>query len=104
MVKIGLAVSVLQLVALSLPAFAILFQIIVQSEFAYANRAVSVVAASFGLIVAGGTIVLTALLLAPLDPLMQIALVAIDLGLVGMLTAIYLIGFRTRKAQISAAD
>lgn len=55
----GLAIGVLQLVALSLPAFAILMQIVVESEFPYANEAVPAVALSFGFIVAGGVVVLT---------------------------------------------
>lgn len=104
MVNTNLALGVLQLVALALSAFAILMEIIVESEFAYANRAVPVIAGSYGLLALGGTIVLTALLLSPLGVIMQVALVAIDLGLVGMVVGIGLVGLRTRQAQAAAAE
>lgn len=104
MVQTDLAISVLQLVGLSLPAYAILLELMVESEYAYANLAVPVVALSFGLVVSGGTVVLTAFLLSPRSLLMQIALVFIDVGLLGMLVAIYLIGFRTKRAQERIAE
>jgi len=104
MVQTELALSVLQLVALSLPAFAILLELMVESKYAYANRSVLAVALSFAMIVLAGVIVLTALLLTPLDLLMTVALLVIDVGLVGMLAGIYLIGLRTRQAQERLAE
>lgn len=70
----------------------------------WANKAVPVIAGSFGLLAIGGTIVLTALLLSPLGVIMQVALVVIDFGLVGMVVGIGLVGLRTRQAQAAAAD
>lgn len=43
MVQTSLALGVLQLVALALPAYAILIQLMVESDIPYANQALSVV-------------------------------------------------------------
>lgn len=99
-----LALGVLQLVALSLPAFAILLELMVESNFPYANRAVPVVAGSFAALVAGGIVIVSGILLQPHTFLMRASLLLIDVGLVGMVAGIALIAHRTRREQRRAAD
>lgn len=58
--------------ALSLPAFAILLEVVVESEFPYVNQTVPLVAASFGLFLLAGIAIIT-LLIGELESLVLIA-------------------------------
>ncbi len=103
MVERNLAFSILQLVALSLPAFAILLQMVVESDFPYTNQAVPVTNASFGLFLLAGLIVLGEFIVTTASVLAQIALGVLLLGMAGMLVGAGLIGVQTSHAQ-QAAD
>lgn len=104
MVETELALGLLQLVALALPAFAILLQLIVQSNFPYANEAVPAVAASFAAITGSGITIITAMLLQPYTLAMRASLLLVDVGLIGLVVGVALISLRTRREQRSLAD
>ena len=69
MVNRHLVFSVLQLVALSLPAFAILLQMVVESEMAYTHWAVPITTAGVGMFLLAGVVFLDKLLLQLQSPL-----------------------------------
>lgn len=104
MVDRALALNVLQLVALSLPAFAILLQIIVESDFAYVNEAVPVIVTGFGAFLLAGFVILVSLLFSPLSLAMRAALVILSAGMLILIAGIALIGLRTRRAQKVASE
>lgn len=81
MVKRQLAFSVLQLVALSLPAFAILLQMVVESGIAYTHWAVPITTAGVGLFLLAGAIALGDLLLATTSAINKLALSILLLGI-----------------------
>lgn len=104
MVDRQLAFSVLQLVALSLPAFAILLQLVVESGMAYTHWAVPITTAGMGLFLLAGAIMLGQLLFATLS---LASMIALGLLLVGMLTLIIgggLLGFQTQRKQQRLQD
>lgn len=99
MVNTQLAFSVLQLVALALPAFAILLQMVVESEIAYTYSAVPITTAGMGLFLIAGAIILGELLLTTPSAIAQFALGIILLGILTMLVGASLIGYQTEKKQ-----
>lgn len=99
MVERELAMGVLQLVALALPAFAILLQLIVESEMSYTHYAVPVTTTGLGLFLVGGTIVLGELLVLTISIIFAIALGIIGLGMICMLIGASLIGLQTNRKQ-----
>ncbi|WP_435181444.1 hypothetical protein [Halorussus sp. AFM4] len=99
MVNTQLAFSVLQLVALALPAFAILLQMVVESEIAYTHLAVPITTAGMGLFLVAGAIILGELLLTTPSAIAQFALGIILLGILTMLVGACLIGYQTEKKQ-----
>lgn len=104
MVKTGLALSILQLVALSLPAFAIILQLIGESDIPYANEAVPVVAASFAAITGSGAVITGTMVLQDHTLAMQASLLRVTVGLVGLIAGVILVSLRTRREQQSLAD
>ena len=104
MVNRQLAFSILQLVALSLPAFAILLQMVVESEMAYTYWAVPITTAGLGLFLIGGAIVVGKLILATTTTTMMIALGFLFLGLLSMLLGSSLIGLQTGAKQRRVRD
>lgn len=101
MVNQQLAFSVLQLVALSLPAFAILLQMVVESEMAYTKYAVPITTAGMGLFLATAGIFLGRLLLASTSVLTQLALGFLLIGILCLIIGGGLIGWQTAKKQRS---
>lgn len=99
MVNQQLAFSVLQLVALSLPAFAILLQIVVESDMAYTEYAVPITTAGMGLFLAAAGIFLGRLLLVATSGLTQLALGFLLLGMLCLVIGGSLIGWQTAKRQ-----
>ncbi len=99
MVNQQLAFSVLQLVALSLPAFAILLQIVVESDMAYTERAVPITTAGMGLFLAAGGIFLGRLLLTTTSRLTALALTLLLLGMGCLIIGGVLIGWQTAQKQ-----
>lgn len=99
MVNQQLAFSVLQLVALSLPAFAILLQIVVESDMAYTEWAVPITTAGMGLFLIAGGIFLGRVLLATTSRLTVLALGILLLGVLCLITGGVLIGWQTAKKQ-----
>lgn len=93
------AFSILQLVALSLPAFAILLQMVVESDFPYTKEAVPVTTASFGLFIVAGLVVMGDLVLTTNSFVAKVALGIAGLGMAGMLVGAALIGVQTERAQ-----
>lgn len=69
-----MAIGVLQLVALALPAFAILLQLVVESEKSYTKYAIPVTTAGFLLFIVGGIIVLGQLVLITTSTIFALAL------------------------------
>lgn len=104
MVDRQLAFSVLQLVALSLPAFAILLQMVVESDFPYTKEAVPITTMSFGLFITGGLIILGDFIISTASVVVQLALGIVGLGMVGMLLGAGLIGLQTEQAQQQEFD
>lgn len=94
-----LAFSILQLVALSLPAFAILLQMVVESDFPYTKEAVPITTASFGLFIVAGLVVMGDLVVTTNSIIAKIALGIVGLGMAGMLVGAALIGLQTEQAQ-----
>lgn len=99
MVNRQLAFSVLQLVALSLPAFAILLQIVVESEMAYTDWAVPITTAGMGLFLIAGAIFLVELLLATTSPIATLALGILLVGILCLLLGASIIGRQTGEKQ-----
>ena len=99
MVERQLAFSILQLVALSLPAFAILLQMVVESNFPYTGHAVLLTTASMGLFLIAGAVVLGERFFATTSPVTQMALGTLVLGILGLLLGSGLIGLQTHRAQ-----
>ncbi|MFC4551556.1 MULTISPECIES: hypothetical protein [Halorussus] len=104
MVDRQLAFSILQLVALSLPAFAILLQIVVETEMAYTHWAVPITTAGLGLVLISGAVVIGELILATTTTTMMIALGFLFLGVLSMLIGASLIGLQTGAKQRRLRD
>lgn len=104
MVNQQLAFTVLQLVALSLPAFAILLQIVVESDMAYTEYAVPMTTAGMGLFLAAGGVFLGRLILASTSELTQLALGFLLLGILFLIIGSSLIGWQTAKKQRDLQD
>lgn len=104
MVERQLAFSVLQLVALSLPAFAILLQMVIESDFAYTREAVPITTVSMGLFIVGGLIILANFILSTSSLVAQFALGFVGLGMIGMLLGTGLIGLQTQEEQEEISD
>ena len=99
MVNQQLAFSVLQLVALSLPAFAIFLQIVVQSDMAYTEYAVPITTAGMGMFLAASGIFLARLLLVATSGLTQLALGLLLAGILCLIIGGGLIGWQTANKQ-----
>lgn len=104
MVDRQLAFSILQLVALSLPAFAILLQMVVESEMPYTHWAVPITTAGMGLFLVGGFVVLVRLMLTTATTTAAVALGFLLLGILSMLVGASLIGLQTGKEQRRIRD
>ncbi|NHN59863.1 MULTISPECIES: hypothetical protein [Halorussus] len=99
-----LAFSILQLVALSLPAFAILLQMVVESEMPYTHWTVPITTAGLGLFLIGGALVVGKLMLATTTTTATVALGFILLGILSMLLGASLIGLQTGAKQRRVRD
>lgn len=99
MVERQLAFGILQLVALSLPAFAIILQMVVESNFPYTKHAVAITTASMGLFLVAGIVILADRLFTTTSTVAQMALGALILGMVGLIFGSSLIGLQTERAQ-----
>lgn len=104
MVEQELAVGVLQLVALALPAFAILLQLVVESEMSYTKYAIPVTTAGFLLFIVGGIIVLGQLVVMTTSTIFALALGILGFGMVCMLLGATTIGLQTRKKQFQTLE
>ncbi|RBI60606.1 hypothetical protein DMJ13_16565 [halophilic archaeon] len=104
MVDRQLAFSILQLVALSLPAFAILLQMVVESNIPYTHWAVPITTAGLALFLIGGALILGELMLATASTTATIALGALLLGILSMLIGASLIGLQTGEKQRHLKD
>lgn len=104
MVKTDLALGLLQLVALSLPAFAILLQMVVESDFPYTKEAVPITTAGFSFFLLAGLVILADFLVSTGNVGLQVVLGIIGLGLTSMLMGMILIGLQTQHAQEEAED
>lgn len=104
MVEQQLAIGVLQLVALALPAFAILLQLVVESEKSYTKYAIPVTTAGFLLFIVGGIIVLGQLVLITTSTIFALALGLLGLGMVCMLLGTTTISLQTRKNQFQTLE
>jgi len=99
MVNEQLAFSVLQLVALSLPAFGILLQMVVESDMAYTKWAVPLTTAGMGLFLVSGGIFLGRLILEATSYLTVLTLALLLLGILFLITGASLIGWQTAEKQ-----
>ena len=90
--------------ALSLPAFAILLQIVVESKMAYTHWTVPITTAGLRLFLIGGAIVLGELMLATTTITATIALGFLLLWLLSLLVGANLVGFQTRVKQRRLRD
>lgn len=99
MVDRELSFSLIQLVALSLPAFAILLQIVVESDHPYTHLAVPVTTAGMGLFLGAGVLILAELLLTTASFVATVAIGVIVLGIVSLIVGGGLIGVQTRTRQ-----
>lgn len=104
MVQEQLVLGVLQLVALALPAFAILLQLVVESEMSYTQHAIPVTTAGFLLFLVGGIIVLGQLIVITTSFVFALALGILGLGMVCLLLGAATIGFQTRKRQFETLE
>jgi hypothetical protein len=105
MVDRQLAFTILQLVALSLPAFAILLQMVIESTFPYTKYAVPITTTSMSLFLLAGAVVLGERFLAAAgSPVTQIALGTLILGIVGLFLGVGIIGLQTMRAQQRQSD
>lgn len=99
-----LAIGVLQLVALALPAFAILLQLVVESDMSYTNYAIPVTTGGFLLFLVGGIIVLGQLVVMTTSTIFATALGILGIGMVCMLFGAATIGLQTRKKQFKSLE
>lgn len=99
MVQTDLALGLLQLVALSLPAFAILLQMVVESDFPYTKEAVPITTLGFGFFLIAGLIIVIVFLLSIGNWALQLVLVIIGTGLLSLLVGVMLMGLQTHRAQ-----
>lgn len=104
MAEHGLAMGVLQLVALALPAFAILLQLIVEAELSYTHYAVPVTTAGLILFLVGGTIVLAKIALRSTSTVVSMAVGIVALGMICMLLGALAIGLQTREKQFQTME
>lgn len=104
MVDRQLAFNVLQLVALSLPAFAILLQMVVESDMAYTHWAVPITTTGMGLFLLSGVLVVGELLLATASAIATLALGGIILGILSLVIGGSLIGLQTIQKQHRIQD
>lgn len=104
MVEERLAVGVLQLVALALPAFAILLQLVVESDMSYTKYAVPVTTAGFLLFLVGGIVVLGQLVVMTTSTIFAFALGTVGLGMVCMLLGAATIAVQTREKQLRTLE
>lgn len=104
MVNRQLAFSVLQLVALSLPAFTILLQIVVESEMAYTKWAVPLTTAGMAMFLIAGALFLGELLLATSSVAAALALGILLLGVLCLIAGASLIGRQTATKQHRLQD
>jgi len=104
MVDRQLAFSILQLVALSLPAFAILLQMVIESEMPYTHWAVPITTGGLGLFLIGGAIVIGQLMFTQITTTTTIALGFLLLGLLSLLIGASLIGVQTGMKQRRLRD
>ena len=104
MVEQDLAVGVLQLVALALPAFAILLQLVVESELSYTHYAVPVTTAGLILFLVGGIVILGQLVVLTASPLFAVALGVLALGMGCMIVGVGTIGLQTRADQYQTLE
>lgn len=104
MVDRQLAFSVLQLVALSLPAFAILLQMVVESDMAYTYLAVPITTTGMGLFLLAGVLFVGKLLVATTSAIATLALGGILLGIISLVLGGSLIGLQTAQKQQRIQD
>lgn len=104
MVEQQLAIGVLQLVALALPAFAILLQLVVESDMSYTKYAIPVTTAGFLLFIVGGIIVLGQLVVITTSPVFALALGILGFGMGCMLIGAATIGLQTRERQFKTLE
>lgn len=104
MVERKLAFSILQLVALSLPAFAILLQIVVESEMPYTHWAVPLTTGGLAMFLVGGAIILGEFMFTTTSLTATVALGVILLGLLSLLVGASLIGLQTGQKQRRLRD
>ena len=104
MVNQQLAFSVLQLVALSLPAFAILLQMMVESDMAYTKWVVPITTAGMGLFLVSGGIFLIRLIHDAASTLTILALGLLLLGILTLIIGASLIGWQTAMRQRRIQD
>ena len=104
MVEQELAIGVLQLVALALPAFAILLQLVVEAELSYTHYSVPVTTAGLILFLVGGIVILGQLVALTDSTLFAVALGVLALGMVCMLVGVGTIGLQTRAKQFQTLE
>lgn len=104
MVDRQLSFSILQLVALSLPAFAILLQMMVESEMPYTHRTVPIMTGGLVMFLVGGAVVLAELMFATASLTATVALGIILLGVLCLLVGASLIGLQTGEKQRRLRD
>ena len=104
MVERQLAFSILQLVALSLPAFAILLQIVVSAEMPYTHYAVPLTTAGLGMFIIAGGITLGELLLTTESLATTVSISLLLLGMVCLLFGASIIGLQTGRQQRFVRD
>lgn len=99
MVDRQLAFSILQLVALSLPAFAILLQMVVESDMAYTHWAVPLTTGGLGMFLVAGGLILVELILITPSFIANMSMGILLVGMVCLLLGASLIGLQTRRKQ-----
>ena len=99
MVDRQLAFSILQLVALSLPAFAILLQIVVEGDIPYTHWAVPATTVGFGLFLLAGGIILAQLVLATSSTVLLLTVGLLICGILSLLIGAIAIGLQTGRVQ-----
>lgn len=104
MVERQLEFNILQLVALSLPAFAILLQIVVESEMAYTYWAVPLTTGGLVMFLIGGAIIVGEFMFTTTPLTATVALGAILFGMCSLLIGASLIGLQTKTKQHRLRD
>lgn len=99
MVDRQLAFSLLQLVVFSLPAFAILLQIVVEANIPYTHWAVPTTTAGLGLFLVAGTFVLGELFVTTDSAVATLVLGILILGMICLLIGASAIGLQTGFLQ-----